>query len=71
MIQRSAKNLEARFSATTIEIFHGGKRVASHARNSARYQHTTVTKHSGDVNNPFGASTNKVGGGFARQFRRV
>ena len=29
----------------TVEIFHGGKRVASHARNSIAYRHTTVGGH--------------------------
>jgi transposase len=36
---------EARYTATTIEIFHGGKRIASHARSSAAYRHTTVPEH--------------------------
>jgi transposase len=37
--------MEARFTATTLEIFHGGKRIASHVRSSATYRHTTVTEH--------------------------
>jgi transposase len=32
--QLAGQKLEARYTAATIEIFHGGKRVASHARNS-------------------------------------
>jgi hypothetical protein len=40
-----ARSLEARFTATTVEILHGGKRVASHARSSAAYRHTTVSEH--------------------------
>ena len=40
--QLAGQQLEARFTATTVEIFHGGKRVASHARSSAPYRHTTV-----------------------------
>ena len=31
--------------ATTVELFHGGKRVTSHARNSAAYRHTTINGH--------------------------
>jgi len=26
-------------------VFHGGKRIASHARSSAAYRHTTITEH--------------------------
>ena len=37
--------LEARFTATTVEIFHRGKRVASHLRSSAAYRHTTIAEH--------------------------
>jgi len=43
--QLAGQKLEARFTATTVEIFHGGKRVASHARNSHAYRHTTVAGH--------------------------
>ena len=37
--------LEARFTATTVEIFHVGKRVASHVRSPIRSRHTTVPEH--------------------------
>lgn len=37
--------LEARFTATTVEIFDAGKRIASHIRSSAAYRHTTVSEH--------------------------
>jgi len=37
--------LEARFTATTVEIFHRGVRVASHPRSSAAYRHTTNAEH--------------------------
>src|SRR5207248_2466395 len=37
--------LETRFTATTVEIFHRGVRVASHPRSSAAYRHTTNTEH--------------------------
>jgi transposase len=43
--QFAGQQLEARYTATTIEIFHGGKRIASHARSSAAYRHTTVHEH--------------------------
>ena len=34
--QLAGQKLEARFTATTVEIFHGGKRVASHATQQRR-----------------------------------
>lgn len=37
--------VEIRFTATTIEIYHRGNRVASHARSSEPYQATTVNEH--------------------------
>jgi transposase len=37
--------LEARFTATTVEIFDAGKRVASHLRSPLRGRHTTVPEH--------------------------
>ena len=43
--QLAGQQLEARYTATTVEIFQGGKRVASHARSSAAYRHTTVHEH--------------------------
>jgi len=43
--QLTGQKLEARFTAATVEIFHVGKRVASHARNSHAYRHTTVSAH--------------------------
>jgi len=43
--QLAGQQLEARYTATTIELFLGGKRVASHARSSAAYRHTTVPEH--------------------------
>jgi transposase len=43
--QLAGQKLEARYTATTVEILHGGKRVASHARTSAAYRHTTVSEH--------------------------
>jgi transposase len=43
--QLAGQKLEARFTAATVEIFYGGKRVASHARSSQTYRHTTVSEH--------------------------
>lgn len=37
--------VEARLTATTVEIFRRGRRVASHKRSFARYQYTTVPEH--------------------------
>jgi transposase len=35
----------ARITARTVEVFHGGKRVAAHLRSSANRKHTTVREH--------------------------
>ena len=43
--QLAGQQMEARFTATTVEIFHLGKRVASHRRSSAAYQHTVIREH--------------------------
>jgi transposase len=43
--QLAGQKLDARFTAATVEIFHAGKRVASHARHSHPYRHTTVSAH--------------------------
>src|SRR5471032_501277 len=43
--QLAGQQLEARYTATTVELFQDGKRVASHARSSASYRHTTVHEH--------------------------
>ena len=37
--------VEVRYTATTVEIFHNGKRVASHVRNYQKGRHTTSTEH--------------------------
>lgn len=41
----AGEKLEARFTTTTVEILHRGKRIASHARSHAAYRHTTITEH--------------------------
>ena len=37
--------VEARLTAQTVEIFHRGKRVASHRRSRQPGRHTTITTH--------------------------
>ena len=37
--------VETRATSTTVEIFHRGIRVASHARSHAAYKHTTIHEH--------------------------
>ena len=39
------QEVEIRATAATVEIFHRGVRVASHARSQARHHATTVTEH--------------------------
>ncbi len=39
------EQLDLRHTATTVEIFHKGQRVASHLRSHERGRHTTVTDH--------------------------
>src|SRR5262249_13186902 len=39
------ENVEVRVTATTVEIFRRGQRVASHARSFVRGHHTTVHEH--------------------------
>jgi transposase len=43
--QLTGQQLEARSTSTTVEIFHAGKRIASHLRSSAAYRHTTIREH--------------------------
>ena len=37
--------VDLRISAATVEVFHKGERVASHARVSHRRGHTTIAEH--------------------------
>ncbi len=39
------KQLEARYTARTVECFHKGQRVASHIRSLLKGRHTTVAEH--------------------------
>jgi transposase len=43
--QLAGRQLEARFTSRTVEIFEGGKRVASHMRSFAPHLHTTIKEH--------------------------
>ena len=43
--QLAGQQLEARYTATTVELFQGSRRVASHARSFALYRHTTIHEH--------------------------
>jgi transposase len=39
------EKLWVRITARTIEVFHNGKRVAAHVRNSSNRKHTTIREH--------------------------
>lgn len=39
------KEVEIRATASTVEIFHKGIRVASHARSHTPHRHTTIHEH--------------------------
>jgi transposase len=39
------QQIEARITASTVELFHKGERVACHLRSGARGRHTTVPEH--------------------------
>jgi transposase len=39
------ERVDVRITATTVEIFHRGERVASHARSHERARHTTIDAH--------------------------
>jgi transposase len=43
--QLVGEQLETRSTPSTVEIFHHGKRVASHARSFIAYHHSTVHEH--------------------------
>ena len=43
--QLAGRQMEARFTSHTVEIFEGGKRVASHMRSFVPYLHTTTKEH--------------------------
>lgn len=39
------QKVDARFTATTVEVFHRGGRIASHVRSALKGRHTTVDAH--------------------------
>lgn len=43
--QLTQQEVEIRITASTVEIFHRGSRVASHARSPNAYKHSTVHEH--------------------------
>jgi transposase len=43
--QLAGQKLQARYTAATVEIFHAGKRMASHAHKSSACRYTTVSEH--------------------------
>ena len=43
--QLVGKKVDARVGEGTVEVFHSGKRVASHLRSGQRWHHTTDTAH--------------------------
>jgi transposase len=43
--QLQGRKCEARVTATTVEVFHRGSRVASHCRSHLKGRHTTVAEH--------------------------
>ena len=39
------QQVDVRFTATTVEIFHRGSRIAAHARSSLKHKHSTIDAH--------------------------
>ena len=39
------ESIDARYTDTTVELFHKGERVASHVRSKLPYKHTTLPEH--------------------------
>jgi hypothetical protein len=39
------ETVDARFTDSTIEVFHKGKRIASHMRSLIAHKHTTIPEH--------------------------
>jgi transposase len=52
--QLTKQQLDARLTAHTVECFHKGKRVASHARSTLRGRHTTVQAHRPEAHRQYG-----------------
>ncbi|MEQ1916478.1 MAG: IS21 family transposase [Gallionella sp.] len=43
--QFARQEVDVRYTETTVEAFHRGKRIAAHARNTQKGRHTTVDEH--------------------------
>ena len=43
--QLVSEEVQVRYTQATVEVFHKGKRVASHRKDVRPYQHTTTTSH--------------------------
>ena len=39
------ETVDARFTAATVELFHKGRRIASHVRSHLKHKHTTTPEH--------------------------
>lgn len=51
------EQVEARITATTVEILHRGVRVACHVRSPARHRHTTIAEHMPSAHRRYAAWT--------------
>jgi hypothetical protein len=49
--------VEVRFTARTVEIFHKGERIAVHQRMSGNHKHTTVPEHMASSHRRYAAWT--------------
>lgn len=52
--QLAKRQLDARLTNHTVEVFHKGQRVASHARSRQRGGHTTVAAHMPEAHRQYG-----------------
>jgi transposase len=51
------ETVEARVTATTVEILHKGGRIASHARSDVPHRHTTIAEHMPSAHRRYAAWT--------------
>ena len=51
------ETVEARITSATVEVFHKGLRVASHAFSAVRSRHTTITEHMPSAHRRFAECT--------------
>lgn len=52
--------VEVRFTARTVEIFHKGERIAAHQRMSGNHKHTTVPEHMASSHRRYAAGPSRV-----------